>query len=715
MPTGTSGSDFFLAAGGSEAFDGGGGTDNVSYSTSATGVYANLATGQTRPLLRVLPFGDSITYGVISSGSVSNTESGGYRSGLWNSLQASERFIDFVGTLRNGPATLPDRDHVGLRGRSIDYLDSVDEGYLASLSPDVVLLMAGTNDLSSNTAAQMLAELRALIVSIAEARPGVALFVSTIPPTHDPAKNQIVQAYNDGIPALIAELDDAASVFFVDMRNLTLDDVTSPPYDSGVHPTAQGYQKIAANWHDALVRSGVLEVGRDTMVSIENLIGSAFKDRLVGNSAANELSGLAGDDELHGGAGNDRLDGGLGADLLVGGSGNDTYVVDNKLDNVVEASSSGFDTIRTSLTTFSLSSAPYVENLAYTGTSAATLVGSSYANRIDGGSGSDSISGGGGDDELRAGAGSDRIDGGTGADRMYGGMGNDSFTVDHTSDQVHELASEGTDTVSASVSFRLGADLENLTLTGAAAINGTGNELANKITGNSAANILEGGAGNDVLNGGAGADRMSGGTGNDTFTVDHAQDQVSELASEGVDTINASVSFGLGASVENLTLTGMAAISGTGNELDNRISGNGASNTLIGAGGNDQLSGGAGADRLVGGPGSDILYGGADADIFVFASPAESLSASRDRIADFSSAQLDLIDVSQIDANSAAPGDQAFTYIADAQFSGAAGTLRLDVAGTTATLYGDVDGDRVADFSIVLSSVSTLDSGSFIL
>ena len=114
--------------------------------------------------------------------------------------------------------------------------------------------------------------------------------------------------------------------------------------------------------------------------------------------------------------------------------------------------------------------------------------------------------------------------------------------VDNAGDAVAEAADEGTDTVQASITYTLGDDVENLTLTGSADINGTGNALANTIIGNSGNNVLtgggdndalEGGGGNDTLDGGTGADTMLGGTGNDTYVVDNAGDAVAEAADEG--------------------------------------------------------------------------------------------------------------------------------------------------------------------------------------
>jgi Ca2+-binding RTX toxin-like protein len=209
------------------------------------------------------------------------------------------------------------------------------------------------------------------------------------------------------------------------------------------------------------------------------------------------------------------------------------------------------------------------------------------------------LTGNSGVNTLTGGAGNDSLNGGAGADTMVGGLGNDIYTVDNVGDVVTENANEGTDTVQSSISYTLGANVENLTLTGTTAINGTGNILDNVLTGNSGVNTLTGGAGNDSLNGGAGADTMVGGLGNDIYTVDNVGDVVTENASEGTDTVQSSITYTLGANVENLTLTGASAINGTGNILDNMLTGNGANNLLIGGAGNDTLAGGMGDDTYL--------------------------------------------------------------------------------------------------------------------
>jgi serralysin len=194
--------------------------------------------------------------------------------------------------------------------------------------------------------------------------------------------------------------------------------------------------------------------------------------------------------------------------------------------------------------------------------------------------------GGSGNDTITGNDVNNTLDGGSGADAMAGGLGNDTYVVDHAGDAVAEGANAGIDLVQASVSYSLGANLENLTLTGTA-LNGGGNSLDNVITGNASNNVLWGGDGNDTLDGGGGADQLDGQAGNDTYIIDNAGDFVWEAANAGTDTVEASISYALQSNFENLTLTGSANIDATGNGLDNVIAGNAGTNTLTGGAGND--------------------------------------------------------------------------------------------------------------------------------
>lgn len=208
------------------------------------------------------------------------------------------------------------------------------------------------------------------------------------------------------------------------------------------------------------------------------------------------------------------------------------------------------------------------------------------------------------DNALYGNTANNALNGGAGADTMAGGQGNDTFTVDNAGDVVIEISGEGVDTVSSSLSWVLGEEIEKLTLTGSALIDGTGNALDNTLTGNTASNTLAGLAGNDWLDGGSGNDTMLGGAGDDTYVVAQAGDVVVEGIAEGTDTVRSAVTYTLGANLENLVLTG-SNINGTGNELDNVLTGSAGNNTLSGIDGADTLDGLAGTDLLIGGSGDD--------------------------------------------------------------------------------------------------------------
>ncbi len=292
-------------------------------------------------------------------------------------------------------------------------------------------------------------------------------------------------------------------------------------------------------------------------------------DTLTGTGGADTIDGLAGDDFIDGGAGNDTLTGGdgndylrggTGADTMIGGIGNDTYVVDDASDTTDESTGSGTDLVWSGI---SWTLGTGLENLTLaapggaingTGNSADnTILGNSSANTISGLDGNDTLNGDGGADTLYGGngadsldgstqndilygeagvdtliggAGNDVLDGGTGADGMTGGTGNDSYVVDDAGDTVTEAsgAGTGTDTVSASITYSLGSNVENLTLTGSGAIDGTGNTLKNTIIGASGANVLHGGGEVDTITGLGGADTLYGDDGNDLLDGGDADD-----------------------------------------------------------------------------------------------------------------------------------------------------------------------------------------------
>lgn len=417
----------------------------------------------------------------------------------------------------------------------------------------------------------------------------------------------------------------------------------------------------------------------------------------VGTAGDDNLVGTPGNDTLDGLGGNDTLNGLGGVDTLIGGTGNDTFVVDTTTDIITELAGGGVDTVQSSVT-FTL--AAQLENLTLTGLAAINGTGNAAANSLTGNSNNNTLSGLGGNDTLN---------GLGGVDTLIGGTGNDTYVVDTTTDTITEIAGGGNDTVLSSATFTLAAQLENLTLTGAAAINGTGNAVVNILTGNSNNNLLNGLGGNDSLNGLGGVDTLVGGTGNDIYVVDTTTDIITELAAGGNDTVQSSVTYTLAAQLENLTLTGVAPSNATGNTVVNILTGNASNNTLDGLGGNDRLIGGTGNDILIGGGGADTLTGGANSDSFTYTSALfHSNGASIDTITDFSST-LDKVNLSAIDANTGVAGNQAFTFIAGAAFS-SAGQVRY--AG--GVLEANVNGNLTADFRIQLTGAPAFVAGDLI-
>ncbi|MFO0053678.1 MAG: beta strand repeat-containing protein, partial [Dolichospermum sp.] len=283
------------------------------------------------------------------------------------------------------------------------------------------------------------------------------------------------------------------------------------------------------------------------------------------NGTGNTLNNI-----ITGNTGNNVLTGGTGADTLIGGDGNDSYYVDNTADIITELGGQGTDSVFSTVT-YTLTT--NLENLTLQGTEPINGTGNTLNNIITGNTGNNVLNGGLGNDTL------------------IGGAGNDSYYVDSTADIITENANAGTDSVfSTAATYTLSTNVENLTLQGTIAINGTGNTLNNIITGNAADNVLTGGLGNDTLIGGAG---------NDSYYVDNTADTITELVNQGTDIVFTTVTYTLTPNTENLTLQGTTAINGTGNNLNNIITGNT---------GNNVLTGGAGADTLIGGAGNDSYY-----------------------------------------------------------------------------------------------------------
>ncbi|MGO1077788.1 calcium-binding protein [Inquilinus sp. CA228] len=351
----------------------------------------------------------------------------------------------------------------------------------------------------------------------------------------------------------------------------------------------------AGDWVQEAVNEGYDRVRS----SISFGLGANLEELNLTGSAAISGAGNALANTIIGNAGNNLLNGAAGDDLLIGSKGDDIYLVGAIGDRVVEQAGEGFDQVHAWA---SHQLAANVEALLLQGTAGINGFGNALDNLIIGNAGSNVLNGGAGNDTL------------------VGGEGDDVYDVDSIEDRVQEAANIGYDRVRASVGFTLGANLEELNLTGTGAINGAGNALANTIIGNAGANALTGGAGDDVLDGRAGNDRLVGGVGDDVYYVNAHGDQVVEAENQGIDQIRSSVSYFLGENIENLTLVGVDRIGGIGNHYNNIIVGNGGNNTLSGGLGDDIIVGGDGSDDLYGGAGKDRVYGGEGRDFLYVSS-----------------------------------------------------------------------------------------------
>jgi Ca2+-binding RTX toxin-like protein len=236
------------------------------------------------------------------------------------------------------------------------------------------------------------------------------------------------------------------------------------------------------------------------------------------------------------------------------------------------------------------------------------------------------------------------------------------------------------------------------------------------LTGNGIANVITGGAGNDRLDGGGGgADTLAGGLGNDIYVVGGG-DSVIEGTNAGTDEVRTSLSsYLLTANVERLTGTSASGQTLTGNGISNVITAGAGNDRIDGGAGNDVLNGGGGTDLIQGGSGRDSLAGAAGADTFKYVAVSDSPSGANDLIGDFASG-IDKIDLSAIDADSLTAGNQAFSWIGSAAFSGAAGELRMFDAGGYRWVEGDVNGDGSGDFAIAFHpGAAPVGAGDFLL
>lgn len=367
--------------------------------------------------------------------------------------------------------------------------------------------------------------------------------------------------------------------------------------------------------------------GRDTLLSIENVISGTGNDRLVGSGSTNRLDGGNGNDLLRGQGGSDVLINGAGNDTIDGGRGGDTIVFSGSARAIVDLASS-----RVQNTGYGLDLITSVEN-ATGGSGADRLTGRAGGNVLDGGAGNDLLNGRAGNDVLRGGNDADRLMGGLGNDLLDGGSGDDAaiftlnraISVDLTRTTAQNTG-EGMDRL---------IGIERIVTAG-------GND---RLCGDGNANVLKSGAGNDLLQGRDGNDRLVAGGGNDRLYGGRGNDVLDggSGSDTAVFTLHRAIKVDLMRTTAQNTGDGVDRLIGIervstaggndrllGNEKANVLSSAAGNDLLLGRAGNDRLLGGSGVDRLNGGRGDDVMSGGSGADRFIFRA-----GDGRDRIVDF--------------------------------------------------------------------------------
>ncbi|MEJ0038724.1 MAG: calcium-binding protein [Gammaproteobacteria bacterium] len=468
---------------------------------------------------------------------------------------------------------------------------------------------------------------------------------------------------------------------------------------------------------------------------------------LTGDVTPNIIQGFDRDDVIRGNGGDDTLRGGNGIDDLGGGAGNDELEGDAGDDTYRFGRGQGHDEIKDTqgFNRIVLDTGIAVGDVALTRTSTAVRFGASTADALvltlntgeelwlrDFFAGSATV----GEIQFIDGTvwnaaqiAAHTVDQSGTAGTQNGTASDDTFVVDHRSDVINEPASSGTDTVVSSVSYTLPANIENLTLSGALGITGTGNTLDNTLTGNGGANVLDGGRGIDTL---------IGGLGDDTYVVDMDgswpdtpqfynfpgsrlqgfQDFVTELSGEGNDTLVAYhlYSVTLPDNIENLVIQGLTygSISYnltqdvrrkfTGNALDNVIDatfaedvGVGIGDTFFGngAGGEIVIDGGAGADTMIGAPLSERFIVDNVNDIVLNGNAGDTIESSVSYTLPSSVGILKLTGTAAIDATGTSATDSLVGNGANNILSGGGGNDLLDGGAGADTLDGGAGNDTL--------------------
>jgi Ca2+-binding RTX toxin-like protein len=427
--------------------------------------------------------------------------------------------------------------------------------------------------------------------------------------------------------------------------------------------------------------------------------GTSGADVLIGSNEHDSIYGYGGDDMLFGNGGGDGLHGGWGADFLDGGDGGDLASYSDSPDGVTVDLTLG----RGFWGTAEGDRLVNIENLGGSNYND-VLIGNDVAN------------------DIGARAGDDRLMGGGGADALHGGEGRDTADYSDSAAGVTVNLANGTG---------FGGSAEGDTLDGIEDL--LGSSQNDSLLGNDGSNYLYGAGGDDLIKGAGGADTLEGVGGNDTLKGGGGADTL--IGGTGINTASY---LGSPASVFVSVNDHVAAYGDaegdmlynidnlTGSIYADDLWGDGWANVLNGGDGNDKLKGFGGADTLLGGSGNDrlegmtgvdVMAGGAGADTFAWNSTAETgvTISTMDLITDFNIAEGDRINLGAVDANVFASGNQTFTFIGQAAFTGTPGEVNFIHVGNETIIQMQTGTGADIEGGIRLAGIHTPDASWFVL
>ena len=656
---GSSCADTFVGDANANTFNGGNGTDTISYAASTAAVNVSLVTGKGSggdaegDVLSAIEMVVGSAYGdTLASSTASTTLSGGAGDDVYVVGNASVVVVESTGGGRDEVQT--SLTSLTLSSASIEkltYTGTANFTGIGQTNDNIITGGVGSDTLIGGAGADTLVGGAGVdTASYSTASSAVSINLLTGVHTGDAAGDVF-----DGIEVILGS--SYADTFVGTAGANTFDG------GSGIDTISYAASTAAVNVSLVTGKGSGGDAEGDVLSAIEMVVGSAYGDTLASSTASTTLSG---------------------------GAGDDVYVVGNASVVVVESTGGGTDEVQTSLVSYALSN--NLERLTYTGTMAFTGTGNASDNLITGGAGNDTLIGGAGADTLIGGDGVDTASYSTassavsinlltgvhtgdaagdvfdGIEVILGSSYADTFVGDANANTFN--GGNGTDTISYAAST---AAVNVSLVTG----KGSGGDAEGDVL--SAIEMVVGSAYGDTLASSTASTTLSGGAGDDVYVVGNASVVVVESTGGGRDEVQTSLaSYTLTTNVEKLTYTGTAAFTGTGNASDN---------VITGGAGNDTLIGGAGADTLIGGTGADKLIGGTGNDVFV-------VDNSSDTITESVGEGIDTVNTT-VSAYTLGANVENLTYLGSGSFSGSGNALdNVIIGGADAdTLQGNGGAD----------------------